>query len=72
MPGDVMVGDPDGVVAIPRAVAEEVAHDALEQERLEAYLLKQIQGGSSIHGVYPPDENTRAAYRKAMDEESRP
>ncbi|HLI51351.1 MAG TPA: hypothetical protein VKU87_06115 [Thermomicrobiaceae bacterium] len=65
MPGDVMVGDPDGVVAIPRHVAEEVAHDALEQELLEAYLLKLIQGGSSIHGVYPPDEATLNAYRQA-------
>lgn len=64
MPGDVMVGDADGVVAIPRAVAEEVALAAVEQERLEAFVLSKIQGGSSIIGVYPPDQKTRAEYER--------
>ena len=62
MPGDVLVGDADGVVAIPRAVAEEVALAAREQEQLEAFVLRKIQGGASIIGVYPPDEQTRAEY----------
>lgn len=62
MPGDVIAGDADGVVAIPRAVAEEVALAALEQERLEAFVLRKVQGGASIRGVYPPDEQTRAEY----------
>lgn len=62
MPGDVMVGDGDGVVAIPRAVAEEVALAALEQEELEAFVLEKIQGGASIRGVYPPDAQTRAEF----------
>lgn len=62
MPGDVMVGDAEGVVAIPRAVAEEVALAALEQEELEAFILQKIQGGSSIVGVYPPDAETRAEF----------
>jgi len=61
MPGDVMVGDADGVVAIPAAV-EEVALAALEQERLEAFVLTRIQSGASIIGVYPPDAKTRAEY----------
>ncbi|HUZ01416.1 MAG TPA: hypothetical protein VMU89_13790 [Thermomicrobiaceae bacterium] len=62
MPGDVMVGDADGVVAIPRAVAEEVALAALEQDELEAFVLEKIQGGSSLLGVYPPDAGTRAEF----------
>ncbi|MGA7670766.1 MAG: ribonuclease activity regulator RraA [Nitrolancea sp.] len=62
MPGDVMVGDADGVVAIPRLVAEDVALGALEQERLEAFVLGKIRGGASIIGVYPPDDKMRAEY----------
>ncbi len=62
MPGDVIVGDADGVIAIPKAVAEDVALAAVEQERLEAFVLGKIQGGASIIGVYPPDEKTRAEY----------
>jgi regulator of RNase E activity RraA len=62
MPGDVVVGDADGVIAIPRAVAAEVAQAALEQEELEAFILGKIEAGSSILGVYPADATTRAEY----------
>lgn len=58
MPGDVIVGDAEGVVVIPSAVAEEVAADAYEQEILEAFILQKIKAGSSIKGVYPPNEET--------------
>lgn len=62
MPGDVMVGDGEGVVAVPAAVAEEVAHDAYEQERLEEFIQAKVATGASILGVYPPDETTKAEY----------
>jgi regulator of RNase E activity RraA len=62
MPGDVLVGDADGVVVIPRAVAEEVALGALEQDRREAFVLEKIEAGASIRGVYPPDAATLAEY----------
>jgi regulator of RNase E activity RraA len=61
-PGDVMVGDLDGVVVIPRHLAEEVAHDAAEQEQLEAWILEEVRGGRGILGLYPPDDATRARY----------
>lgn len=62
MPGDIIVGDPDGVIAIPRAIAAEVAGAALEQEGLEAFILGKIQSGSSIRGVYPAGDRTRAEF----------
>jgi regulator of RNase E activity RraA len=62
MPGDVMVGDGEGVVAVPAAVAEEVAHDAYEQERLEEFIQAKVASGASILGVYPPDERMKAEY----------
>lgn len=64
MPGDIMVGDGEGVVAIPSQVAEEVAHDAYEQERLEEFIQEKVASGASIVGVYPPDESTTAEFDK--------
>ncbi len=62
MPGDLMVGDGEGVVAIPAHMAEEVAHDAYEQELQEEFIQAKIAGGASILGVYPPDERTKAEF----------
>ena len=61
-PGDVVVGDGEGVAVIPRHLADEVAADAAEQERLEAFILEEIQGGKALRGVYPPAAGTRARY----------
>jgi regulator of RNase E activity RraA len=52
-PGDIMVGDDDGVVCIPAHLAEEIARDALEMERFEDFVLEQVAGGASIIGLYP-------------------
>ncbi|MCU0905874.1 MAG: ribonuclease activity regulator RraA [Rhodobacteraceae bacterium] len=61
-PGDVIVGDADGVTVIPRAIAAEVARDALAQERREAWLFHRIDAGAPLWGTYPPDPATLAAY----------
>ncbi|HJP22103.1 MAG TPA: ribonuclease activity regulator RraA [Alphaproteobacteria bacterium] len=61
-PGDVLVGDAEGVVVIPRYLAAEVAVDGFEQERQERFLTAKVRGGSPLRGVYPPDENTVAEY----------
>jgi len=63
-PGDVLVGDGDGVIVLPREIAAEVAADAMEQERQERFVLYLIQAGSTIVGVYPMNEATAAAYRE--------
>jgi regulator of RNase E activity RraA len=61
-PGDIMVGDEEGVAVIPVHLADEVARDAAEQEVMEAFLLERIQGGAALPGTYPPNEATRAAF----------
>lgn len=61
-PGDVIVGDREGVVCIPRHLADEVATAALGQERLEHFLLKRIEEGAPLYGTYPPDEDTRTEF----------
>jgi len=62
-PGDVLVGDRDGVVVIPRALAAAIAMPAAEQEELEHYLHLRIRAGEALWGVYPPDETTLEQYR---------
>lgn len=59
-PGDVVVGDGEGVVVIPRHLADEVAADAAAQESLEAFVIEEVRGGKPLPGVYPPNEATRA------------
>ncbi|HEY8838478.1 MAG TPA: ribonuclease activity regulator RraA, partial [Dehalococcoidia bacterium] len=61
-PGDVVVGDDDGVVVLPRSVAAEVARAAREQDELETFVQQKIARGSSIVGVYPPNEATRGEF----------
>ena len=61
-PGDIMVGDADGVVVLPAHLADEVARDAAAQEALEVFLLERIDGGAPLPGTYPPNAETLAAY----------
>jgi regulator of RNase E activity RraA len=65
LPGDVMVGDAEGVVVIPAAHAESVAHDAYEQELLEDYILEKVENGTPLAGVYPPYQALRDEYARA-------
>lgn len=61
-PGDIIVSDRDGVVCIPRHLAESVAIDSAEQERLEEFVLARIEDGKPLRGTYPPNEDTMRAY----------
>ena len=68
-PGDVIVGDAEGVVVIPAAMADEVAAEAVEMTAFEDFVAEKVHEGRSILGLYPPtDERSRdefAAWRKA-------
>lgn len=63
-PGDVLVGDGEGVVVIPRHLADTVAREAAVMEDRESFFLEKIAAGASIIGVYPPDEKTQAEYQQ--------
>ncbi len=70
-PGDIIVGDLDGVVVIPFTMVDEVARDAAEQEELEEFLLQRIVDGAALPGTYPPNEATRAAFEQRRRERRR-
>jgi len=62
-PGDVIVADEDGAIVVPRALADEVARDSFEQERLEKFVAIRIGKGHGIPGTYPPNDETRKLYQ---------
>ena len=67
-PGDVVVGDAEGVIVVPAAIADEIAAEATEMTAFEDFVQEKVLEGRSIVGLYPPtDEQSRidfAAWRK--------
>ena len=61
-PDDVIVADGDGAVVIPQAIVAEVAAAAEEQEKLEAWIMGEVEKGMALPGLYPPNAETRARY----------
>jgi regulator of RNase E activity RraA len=63
-PDDVVVADDDGAVVVPAALFEDVLKVASEQERFEAWIIKEVEKGLALPGLYPADAATRARYEK--------
>jgi regulator of RNase E activity RraA len=61
-PGDVMVGDAEGVVVIPAALVEEVVAASLAQEDVEAFAIERVAAGESTRGLFPLSEDRRPDY----------
>ena len=61
-PNDVVVADADGAIVIPAALLAEVIAEAVEQERMEAWILAEVAAGVPLPGLYPPNEETKARY----------
>ena len=52
-PGDIIVGDKEGVVVIPHHIADEIADEAIDMTAFEDFVTEQVQKGRSILGLYP-------------------
>lgn len=61
-PGDIVVGDGDGVVVIPPQLVAEIAAAAVAQESEDAYVAEQVATGASVDGLFPMNEEWRAKY----------
>jgi regulator of RNase E activity RraA len=65
-PDDLIVADDDGAVVVPNALVSKVADLGEENERLERWILSEIERGVELRGLYPPDEATKARYHKSL------
>ena len=63
-PGDVVVTDDDGAVLIPQGLVEAVAKEAEAQEKLEGWIMREVEKGLALPGLYPPNAETRARYER--------
>jgi regulator of RNase E activity RraA len=61
-PDDIVVVDQDGAVLIPAAMLDTVLANGPEQERLEAWILGEVDKGASLPGLYPPNAEAKARY----------
>lgn len=63
-PGDIMVGDADGVIVVPREIADALAEQAYEQEQIENVIIDEVRKGAALPGTYPPTKEKRIEFRK--------
>ncbi|WP_159591934.1 ribonuclease activity regulator RraA [Chelativorans xinjiangense] len=61
-PDDIIVVDDDGAVLIPAALVDEVVELAPEQERLEGWIMQEVEAGASLPGLYPANAENKARY----------
>lgn len=64
-PNDVIVVDSDGAVVIPQALVEDVTASCVEQERLESWIMHEVEQGTPLPGLYPPNAENKARYEKS-------
>jgi regulator of RNase E activity RraA len=61
-PDDAVVVDDDGAVVIPKALVDEIVPIAAEQEKFEAWIIREVQSGAALPGLYPANAETKARY----------
>jgi len=64
IPGDIVVADADGVVVIPRYLADQVARNGDDQERMEAWVRRKVDAGAPVGEAYPPNDHYLAEYKQ--------
>jgi regulator of RNase E activity RraA/2-keto-4-pentenoate hydratase/2-oxohepta-3-ene-1,7-dioic acid hydratase in catechol pathway len=70
-PGDLLVGDADGVVVLPVDLVEQVVADSVEQEREERFIAERVGAGESVEGLYPMNAAWRERYEQWSEPEDR-
>jgi 5-oxopent-3-ene-1,2,5-tricarboxylate decarboxylase/2-hydroxyhepta-2,4-diene-1,7-dioate isomerase len=69
-PGDLLVGDGDGVVVLPHEYVGDIVAAAAAQEREERFILNRVKEGASVEGLYPMDRQWRARFEPTSSDES--
>lgn len=65
-PGDIIMGDRDGVIVIPPQLLEEVAREAAAQEHADGWVAEQVAKGSAVDGLFPMNAEWRAKYEAEL------
>lgn len=65
-PGDIIMGDRDGVLVIPPFLLEEVAREAAAQEQADAWVAEQVAKGAAVDGLFPMNAEWRARYNAEL------
>lgn len=68
-PGDIAVGDGDGVIIIPAHLSDEIAEEAKGMEAYESWVVEQVKSGASIIGLYPMNDETRARFEATQEQD---
>jgi regulator of RNase E activity RraA len=61
-PGDIIVADEDGAVVVPQNLLEFVATEGAEHERMETFIVEEVEKGAKLPGLYPMNADTKARY----------
>ena len=64
-PDDLVLADGDGAVLVPAALVAEVLAEAVEQERMEAWIMNEVGRGAALPGLYPMNAETKVRYEAA-------
>jgi regulator of RNase E activity RraA len=71
-PGDVVVGDADGVIIVPAEIADAIADEAVEMTAYEDFVIERVRGGQPTFGLYPPtDESNLEAFAHWRQQQGR-
>jgi regulator of RNase E activity RraA len=70
-PNDVIVADADGAVLIPAEALDDVIAQSVEQERLEAWIMREVEQGAALPGLYPPNAENKARYEAAKRKDTK-
>lgn len=70
-PGDIMIGDEEGVVAVPADIAADVAAEAIEMTAYEDFAAEQVRGGAELFSVYPQTDLSRQKFEVWRREKGR-
>jgi regulator of RNase E activity RraA len=62
-PGDIIVCDADGAVVVPQKLLDFVAEEGAEHERMESWIVSEVERGARLPGLYPMNEDARARYQ---------
>jgi regulator of RNase E activity RraA len=66
-PGDIIMGDRDGVIVIPPFLLDEVAREAAAQERADAWVAEQVAKGAPVDGLFPMNAEWKAKYEAEQE-----